>query len=243
MTRITGNVVDRSGKPIGEAKVEILDGQTVIFSSPASDRGEFQWEPGVEFSGRLLEVRAKKEGFVSQSKRCRVDGESAAVSIELVPIGDRAGFWRGRRLLVGLLLFVLVVAMGWWLTRRPRDIALVGHDEHVRKASAIGDGFRVKANMPPERDDVVLFVFSAADGPMPQTRIQIESLAGKTYGPSAIFMVDTNRVDDAELQLLVIQEMRELLARNNVPNADSIEVITDSDPRSLDSALRRLTKR
>ena len=118
---------------------------------------------------------------------------------------------------------------------------LVGHPAATGAAVGLLGGFESRVNSTPGRDDVVLFTVSAEDGPMPQTREQIEALRGKTYGPAAILLVRSDRVPDLELRALVVQETRDLLAANQVPKATDLPVLLAEDP-NIALLLRGLTR-
>ena len=107
---------------------------------------------------------------------------------------------------------------------------LVGHQEATAAAIRLLTGFETRVNATPGPDDVVLFAVTAVDGPMPQTREQIEALRGKSYGPSAILLVKTDQNPDLELRALVVQETRDLLQQNQQPRAADLPVIIAEDP-------------
>jgi len=83
---------------------------------------------------------------------------------------------------------------------------LVGHQEATAAAIRLLTGFETRVNATPGPEDIVLFTVTAVDGPMPQTREQIEALRGKPYGPSAILLVKTDQNTDVELRALVVKE-------------------------------------
>jgi hypothetical protein len=94
-------------------------------------------------------------------------------------------------------------------------LAVIGHVDHLGRAvqqlSHMGD-FTITENSEAETADLVLFVLSFLDGPMPQTREEILNLQGATIARAVILYIDADQMYDAELQQLVDLEMRELLA-------------------------------
>ena len=82
--------------------------------------------------------------------------------------------------------------------------------------------------------DGAIFVCSAADGPMPQTRehILLASRVGVDY--IVVFLNKADMVDDPELLELVEMEIRELLNEYNFPG-DDIPVITGSALQALEN--------
>lgn len=118
-------------------------------------------------------------------------------------------------------------------------IFLMGQVEATAAAARLITGFETRINATPGARDVVLFAVTAVDGPMPQTREQIEALRGKPYGPAAILLVKTDQQDDPELRALVVQEMRDLLSVNQVPRALELPVIIGEEP-NLNLTLRGL---
>ena len=113
---------------------------------------------------------------------------------------------------------------------RSEVLFLVGHQDATAAAVRLLKGFETRVNASPGPNDVVLFTVTAVDGPMPQTREQIEALRGKDYGPSAILLVKTDQNTDQELRELVVKETRELLERSDVPGATDLPVIFAEDP-------------
>ncbi len=103
--------------------------------------------------------------------------------------------------------------------------SLVGLPSRIGPPSSVGDG--------------LLFVVSAQDGPMPQTRQQIEAIVGNPHAADAIFLVSAAAQPDPELQELVIVEMRDLLGTLSEPHWDSMPVFRDTDP-NVGLALRGL---
>lgn len=93
--------------------------------------------------------------------------------------------------------------------------SLAGLPSRVGPPSIVGDG--------------LLFVVSAQDGPMPQTRQQIEAIIGNPHATDAIFLVNVAAQSDLELQELVIVEMRDLLGAMSEPHWDSMPVLRDTD--------------
>ncbi len=118
---------------------------------------------------------------------------------------------------------------------------LVGQQGAVGAAVGLLGGFETRVNGTPGRNDVVLFTVSAEDGPMPQTRERIEALRGKSYGPSAILLVRTDKVPDLELRALVVQETRDLLTTNQAPGAADLPVLLAEDP-NIALLIRGLTR-
>jgi hypothetical protein len=107
---------------------------------------------------------------------------------------------------------------------------LVGQQTATGAAAALLGGFETRINATPGATDTVLFTVSAEDGPMPQTREQIEALSGRNLGPAAILLVRTDRVTDPELRALVIQETRDLLRRSTIARASELPVLLAEDP-------------
>ena len=112
---------------------------------------------------------------------------------------------------------------------RCRDISLLGHPSHVAGAQQLLRELNVRTNtnVPRTENDRVFFVVSALDGPMPATREAVQNLPVKSFQWRAILITDTSRAADAELLQLVVLEVRELLARNGVPRAESIPIFFD----------------
>src|SRR5699024_1085177 len=81
--------------------------------------------------------------------------------------------------------------------------------------------------------DGAIFVVSAADGPMPQTREHI--LLSRNVGVPAfvVFLYKVDMVDDEELLELVEMELRELLDDND-SQADAVSVISGSALKALE---------
>ena len=118
-------------------------------------------------------------------------------------------------------------------TTTQRPLVLVGHAQHISAATPLLSPFEVRLNVKPGRDDVVLFVVSALDGPMPQTREQIMALRGVPHGPSAILLVNTDKQPDRELRTLVVQETRDLLKQADQPGAADMPVLLGDDPNLI----------
>src|SRR3979411_56902 len=98
-----------------------------------------------------------------------------------------------------------------------------GHADYVK--NMITGGARMEG---------LIFVVSAADGPMPQTREHI-LLARQVNVPYVlVFMNKVDMVDDAELLDLVEREVRELLSAYNFPGDDT-PIIRGSALRALES--------
>ena len=96
------------------------------------------------------------------------------------------------------------------------QISLIG-----RQSLALGEagtfiqsqgGFVVTVNDVTTSTDLVLFTINTSDGPMPETRQQIENLVGKTISRAAILLIGTDLQSDAELEQLVLLETREILS-------------------------------
>jgi hypothetical protein len=123
----------------------------------------------------------------------------------------------------------------------PARLILIGHDDHVATAAGllVAGGLQPLVTTTLAPRDVVLFVVAAPDGPMPQTRTQVEAIRGQPHGPAAILLVRVALVDDHELLQLVVLETRELLAVNEQPSAATMPVLRDDDP-NLTLAVRGL---
>ena len=81
--------------------------------------------------------------------------------------------------------------------------------------------------------DGAILVVSAADGPMPQTRVHI--LLARQVGVPAlvVFMNKVDMVDDADLLELVEMEIRELLSKYEFPG-DNIPIVKGSAKLALE---------
>jgi hypothetical protein len=102
-------------------------------------------------------------------------------------------------------------------------------------------GFRVSVNELPKQTDMILFVVSAKDGPMPQTREQISHYQGMKIPISAILLVDVDASTDPELSELVVIEMRELLAKYLMTGEDANRVgVLRADDPDLSNKIRGL---
>ena len=114
--------------------------------------------------------------------------------------------------------------------KRATSLALIGQPDHLETARPLVERFRTRFGRVPRKADPVLFVVSAVDGPMPATREGIEALGNDPHGPGAILLVDVAENPDAELQQLVIREMRDLLRSNRVRFGATMPVIRSDDP-------------
>src|SRR6266511_714695 len=111
-----------------------------------------------------------------------------------------------------------------------RSLVLIGDSFHVQRAKPLVEDIRAKFNTAPAKNDAVVFVVRALDGPMPQTRERLSLLRAKPYRRSAILLVDAQYLDDPELRELVIFETRELLEKHEVRGARTMPVLDDDDP-------------
>ena len=102
-------------------------------------------------------------------------------------------------------------------------------------------GFRISLNELRKGTDMILFVVSAKDGPMPQTREEISRCQGMKLPVSSILLVDVDASTDPELLGLVVIEMRELLAKYLMSGEGSkrVEVLRADDPE-LSNKIRSL---
>jgi hypothetical protein len=74
-------------------------------------------------------------------------------------------------------------------------------------------GFVVSVNEVVPSADLLLFTINAPDGPMPDTVRQIQDQQGQTVSRAAILLINTDLQPDAELEQLVLLEVREMLYR------------------------------
>jgi hypothetical protein len=118
------------------------------------------------------------------------------------------------------------------------ELVLLGHPDAVQRATLLIPDITARRNTPPDEGAAVVFVISATDGPMPQTREQIENLRGKQYRRSAILLVNTQNLDP-ELIELVTLETRELLQRYEQPAAATMPIFRD-DGANVGLQLRAL---
>lgn len=111
-----------------------------------------------------------------------------------------------------------------------RTLIMLGQSDAVDLAATLLTELPSRIGSPVTAGDGLLFVVSAQDGPMPQTRQQIEAIAGSRHATDAIFLVGVAVQPDLELQELVIVEMRDLLGAMGEPHWDSMPVLRDTDP-------------
>ena len=117
----------------------------------------------------------------------------------------------------------------------PSDrVVIVGHDEpSAQQAATIlqQQGLLARVNGAPMLGATALFVVSAVNGPMPQTRQAVASLVGDDASRAAIVLLDAESNPDQELRDLVVLEMRDLLGRYlGKPIADSLPVLRPELP-------------
>jgi hypothetical protein len=118
-------------------------------------------------------------------------------------------------------------------------VVFVGDDLVVAAAQVLLTDRPSQQNGVPDAEDPVVFTVSAADGPSPQLREQVELLRGKPHGRSVILLMHASQQPDAELELLVILEIRELLKVHEQRDWDSIPALGDDDP-NIEILLRGL---
>lgn len=111
-----------------------------------------------------------------------------------------------------------------------RALVALGQSNAVDLTASSLAGLPSRIGPPSIAGDGLLFVVSAQDGPMPQTRQQIEANIGSPHAADAIFLVSVAAQPDRELQELVIVEMRDLLGTMGEPHWDSMPVLRDTDP-------------
>jgi len=111
-----------------------------------------------------------------------------------------------------------------------RALVVLGQSDAVDLAVPSLAGLPFRIGSPSVVGDGLLFVVSAQDGPMPQTRQQIEAIIGNPHAADAIFLVSVAAQPDLELQEFVISEMRDLLGTVGEPHWDSMAVLRDTDP-------------
>lgn len=73
--------------------------------------------------------------------------------------------------------------------------------------------------------DLVLVVVNAGDGPMPQTRDAVASLAGSVIPRVAIALTDVEKPPDPELEALIVRETMELLAGYGIAPVDDGNIV------------------
>jgi hypothetical protein len=132
---------------------------------------------------------------------------------------------------IGLPFILGVLLVACQSSPTPPSVVFIGHPEHVAKATAFLSvkGLATKQNVKLSPTDVVLYIVSALDGPMPQTRGQLENIQGQAHGNAAIFFVNTSGVDPELLELILL-EMRELLeSYYGQPKVASLPVLYDDD--------------
>lgn len=110
-----------------------------------------------------------------------------------------------------------------------RALVALGQSDAVDLTVPSLAGLPSRIGPPSIASDGLLFVVSAQDGPMPQTRQQIEANIGSSHAADAIFLVSVAAQPDRELQELVIVEMRDLLGTMSEPHWDSMPVLRDTD--------------
>ena len=115
------------------------------------------------------------------------------------------------------------------LTAASAVIVVLGHPDHVNTAKPLLAGLPVQYGGTPKPVDTVLYVVSAQDGPMPQTRLDAEAVASLPRAMDAILVTKSVDVDD-ELFQLVIVEMRNVLERAGDPHWNTMPLIRDTDP-------------
>lgn len=119
------------------------------------------------------------------------------------------------------------------------EIVVAGQADAVEFAKPLLEGLPVRYEGTPRPGDALLFVVSAQDGPMPQTRQRIEEVAALPHKGDAILVVREALVNDPDLLALVILEMRQLLAASGEPHWDAMPVIVDTEATAI-LALRGL---
>lgn len=109
---------------------------------------------------------------------------------------------------------------------------MIGQAEHAALAANLLEvaGIKNQQTTTLVATDVVLFVVSVVDGPMPQTKQQIEAIRGQAHGPAAIFLVRAKDQPDPDLRQLVVAEIKDLLTTNAQPGVARMPVLYDNDP-------------
>jgi hypothetical protein len=133
------------------------------------------------------------------------------------------------------LLLLCGVLVGCPVTSTPPRLVLLGQPEHVSLAANLlgAGGVKTQQTTTLKKTDIVFFVVSAIDGPMPQTREQIEAIRGQAHGEAAIFLVKVSEQDDPELIELVLLETKNLLTTNSQPKVATMPVLYDNDPNII----------
>jgi hypothetical protein len=113
----------------------------------------------------------------------------------------------------------------------PPKLVLLGQPQHREVAANLlgAGGLKPQQTTTLAATDIVLFVVSLVDGPMPQTREQIEAVRGQAHGQGAIFLVQSKEQLDPDLRQLVLLETRDMLSRNGQPNVAAMPVLYDDD--------------
>ena len=105
-----------------------------------------------------------------------------------------------RRIIITILIVSTIFTFAWIedssanVRKHPR-LSLIGAPSTALDQTAKNletQGFRISVNKLPKRTDMILFVVSAKDGPMPQTREEISHYQGMKLPISSILLVDVD---------------------------------------------------
>jgi hypothetical protein len=142
--------------------------------------------------------------------------------------------WYKATFVLLILCSVLVACQSCPTPSQPK-ITLIGQSDHTSVAANLlgAGGLKTQQTTTLAPTDVVLFVVSLLDGPMPQTREQIAAISGQPHGQAAIFLVKAKEQPDLELRQLVLLEVKDLLTKNGQPNVATMSVLYDDDPNIL----------
>jgi translation elongation factor EF-Tu-like GTPase len=110
-----------------------------------------------------------------------------------------------------------------------------GSLEEAAQVIASQSGFGTDVNTDTSDAELVLFTVNAPDGPMPQTRREIENLDGKSIPRAAILITHVDQMNDPELLELEALEIRQLLAGYMMDRsqAEQLPLLHDNDPELI----------
>ena len=150
----------------------------------------------------------------------------------------------GHRIVITFLILSTIFTFAWIedssaKARKHPRLSLIGAPSAAVDQTAKNlenQGFRVSVNELQKGTDMILFVVSAKDGPMPRTREEISHYQGMKLPVSSILLVEVDASTDPELLGLVVIEMRELLAKYLMSGEESkrVEVLKADDPELSD---------
>lgn len=115
-----------------------------------------------------------------------------------------------------------------------KRIVLIGDrtdGEEVAPLIQAAGNYEVEVDGVVDPSDLVLFFVSAVDGPMINTKTEIDNRRGEPFPRGAFLLTKDDQNNDAELQALITQEYRDIM-RSFLPNgeADSWPVLLSTDP-------------